>query len=673
MKFTFPPESRPLDGYTIKRAIHRGGFGEVYYALSDGGKEVALKLLQHETEIELRGIQQCLNLKHPNLLSIFDIRSDGDGDQWIVMEYVAGKGLADVVEEHPEGMPLEEVRRWLSGMANGLAFLHDRGIVHRDLKPANVHLDQGVVKIGDVGLSKFISQSRRNEQTQSVGTVYYMAPEVAHGRYGKEVDVYSLGIVLYEMLTGRVPFDGETTGEILMKHLTERPDLEPLPPRLRPVVARALAKDPAQRTPTVEELEREFQLAVRGVELPRDIPDESFVGKRSAVSDQRSAVEREDAPHEPRGSSPRLRTVSPGRGFFGRREVRIWIVLVVVLLLWSATAPSIAGTHAAQSLLRMAFLVAIGYGAWRGVQRLGSASSVPSQESWVGHPHQAAPEPRPSLLVGTAHPTRLPAVPPLHRSASRLTPETPRAISWRQRLAELSGSMTLAVPYAALVTAAIALIAPPVFSTSLEESFRAAAAAAEHWAGRTKWMGDQSFGLSAIDPGTVGLFALVTLLGSWGLLFAAKLREGKPVDGVARRLGQFAVGLLVGAAAFGIGHALLAAPGGSLDGVFDSVGVHPLAGTAPAVAGKTPTLAGYMIFFGGLFGLRGWWRQADAFRRRRFRIGSLLLTVLVGFFLPVVFAFPQTWGTLWAAAISGVVQLSAPWVPEADRGRSAMI
>ena len=80
-------------------------------------------------------------------------------------------------------------------MVEGLSFLHDRGIVHRDLKPGNVFLENGVVKIGDVGLSKFISESHRSAQTQSVGTVYYMAPEVAHGRYGREVDVYSLGIV----------------------------------------------------------------------------------------------------------------------------------------------------------------------------------------------------------------------------------------------------------------------------------------------------------------------------------------------------------------------------------------------------------------------------------------------------------------------------------------------
>ena len=124
------------------------------------------------------------------------------------MEYVRGKNLDKVIDDSNGPMPMEDVEKWLTGMVEGIAFLHDRGIVHRDLKPANVFEEGGVVKIGDVGLAKFITQSQRSAQTESVGTVYYMAPEVGHGRYGHEVDIYSLGIVLYEMLTGRVPFDG---------------------------------------------------------------------------------------------------------------------------------------------------------------------------------------------------------------------------------------------------------------------------------------------------------------------------------------------------------------------------------------------------------------------------------------------------------------------------------
>ncbi|MBC8115194.1 MAG: serine/threonine protein kinase, partial [Candidatus Saccharimonas sp.] len=262
MKFTHPPGATPVDGFTIRRGIHRGGFGEVYYAVSDAGKEVALKLLQHEPDVELRGVTQCLNLKHPNLVNLFDVKTDSHGESWVVMEYVNGTSLEDVLAAFPNGLSLDEVRDWLTGLVAGVSHLHDRGIVHRDLKPANVYRENGVVKVGDVGLSKKLGSDRRGAHTQSVGTVYYMAPEVAKGQYGPEVDVYSLGIMLYELLTGRVPFTGETTAEILMKHLTAKPDLAPLPERLRAVVARALEKDPQKRTSTVRQLEEEFAQAI---------------------------------------------------------------------------------------------------------------------------------------------------------------------------------------------------------------------------------------------------------------------------------------------------------------------------------------------------------------------------------------------------------------------------
>ena len=253
-KFTYPSGSRPLEGYTLKRGVGQGGFGEVYFATSDAGKEVALKLIRRNFDVELRGIRHCLNLKHPNLLAVFDIREDQRNDKWVVMEFVNGQRLDEAVIAHPSGMPVEEALSWIHGVAAGGAYLHDHGIVHRALKPGNIFCDEGVVKLGDYGLSKFISCSRRSGQTESVGTVHYMAPEVANGRYGKEIDIYALGIVLYEMLTGRVPFDGESVGEVLMKHLTAKPDVSVLPEPYRSVVARALEKDPEKRFRSVPEM-----------------------------------------------------------------------------------------------------------------------------------------------------------------------------------------------------------------------------------------------------------------------------------------------------------------------------------------------------------------------------------------------------------------------------------
>jgi hypothetical protein len=256
MKFCYRTGQRPLDGFTIKRGIGKGGFGEVYFAVSDGGKEVALKLVRSEGLMELRGVAHCLNLKHPNLVALYDLKTDGQGGHWVVMEYVAGEPLSLVLSRHPTGVPRELVREWFIGIARAIAYLHDHGIVHRDLKPGNIFLENGMVKIGDYGLSKSISTSQRTGQTQSVGTVHYMAPEISTGNYNKQIDIYAAGIILYEMLTGRVPFEGESCGEILMKHLTQAPDLSKLPAEYVPILAKALAKNPAQRYGSMVEMAR---------------------------------------------------------------------------------------------------------------------------------------------------------------------------------------------------------------------------------------------------------------------------------------------------------------------------------------------------------------------------------------------------------------------------------
>jgi eukaryotic-like serine/threonine-protein kinase len=260
MKFTYSTGQRPLDGYTIKRGVGKGGFGEVYFALSDGGKEVALKLLRgDQADVELRGIRQCLNLKHQNLVGLYDVKSDLHGEPWVVMEYVAGETLNAILNRHPKGLPVELIQSWFPALGRAVGYLHDHGIVHRDLKPANIFLEQGLLKVGDYGLSKSMSSSHRSAQTSSVGTVHYMAPEIASGNYDKSVDIYALGVLLFEMLTGTPPFDGESAQEVMMKHLMSLPDLNKVPSAFKPVLAKALAKDPQHRHQTAPELVQEVE------------------------------------------------------------------------------------------------------------------------------------------------------------------------------------------------------------------------------------------------------------------------------------------------------------------------------------------------------------------------------------------------------------------------------
>jgi hypothetical protein len=291
MKFTYRSGQRPLDGYTLKRGVGRGGFGEVYFAVSDGGKEVALKLLGSgagDAAVELRGAAQCLNLKHPNLVSLYDLKTDPEGRFWVVMEYVAGEPLSAVLARHPQGLAPDLAREWFLGLARAVAHLHDQGVVHRDLKPGNVFIENGQVKVGDYGLSKALSCSQR--QTQSVGTVYYMAPEISTGNYGKPIDVYAAGIILYEMLTGKVPFPGDSAAEVLMKHLTSSPDLSRVPPEYVPVLARALSKDPAQRFPSMVELARAVEAAGRPKEAPTPGPSQAEPRPRPSGADPLTAL-----------------------------------------------------------------------------------------------------------------------------------------------------------------------------------------------------------------------------------------------------------------------------------------------------------------------------------------------------------------------------------------------
>lgn len=647
MRFTFAPESKPLDGYTIKRAIHRGGFGEVYYALSDAGKEVALKLLHNNLEVELRGVSQCLNLKHPNLVTIFDMKQDSEKEHWIVMEFVGGKGLYEVMQEHPKGMPLKDVLFWLSGITAGLSFLHDRGIVHRDLKPANIFADADIVKIGDVGLSKYISESRRSAQTQSVGTVYYMAPEVARGRYGREVDVYSTGVILYEMITGRVPFEGETTAEILMKHLTAEPDLSVLPERLRPVLAAALDKDPDRRISEIEELERRFRNAVQesgfSVEKPAPVfASQPPVQKRSTPAMATTLIGHEKAAAvSPASAAATVGTAEPRGPFqsaalFWKRNVPApvkWVTYALLIM-------TILRSSIRLGTMELIILFVV-YLAWR---RTSAKAEARAKANENAVPNNAGPPPVPASFapgnipravqpVAMAAPQVAPSPQAMAYAVRSYSPATMRQIPAAQRMVDITTSLSISLAAVILVTAAVHL-ATPLLPNVIDVAF----------------------------------FGVVTLLAAIGLIIPAKLWEGKSGDAFIRRMFQGAIGMGVGAVAFALQRFLMFGDVRLLhsegDGIFNG---GKLGRISVLDAQGLPTMAGYMLFFALLFVARRWWWQADSFRSARFRISSTLVSLFLGFILTALLPFPNNLGATWALAISAVVQLSAGWTPQEER------
>ncbi len=266
MRFTYRWGQRPLEGYTIKRGLGQGGFGEVYFAVSDGGKEVALKLLlRGRTDTELRGISNCLNFKHPNLVHLYDLQTDERGDHWLVMEYVHGEPLNAVLNRNPKGLPAEQARDWFLQVARAVAYLHDHAVIHRDIKPGNIFVEHGVLKLGDYGLSKTVSSATMT-QSANVGTVYYMAPEVGKGACTKQVDVYACGVMFYEMLTGEVPFRGESWAEVALRHQTDLPELSRVPREYLAIIEKALNKRPENRYADMDEMIRAVEAVSRGGE-----------------------------------------------------------------------------------------------------------------------------------------------------------------------------------------------------------------------------------------------------------------------------------------------------------------------------------------------------------------------------------------------------------------------
>jgi len=261
--------------YEIIKTIGEGGMANVYLAndtILD--RKVAVKVLRGDLSNDEKFIRRfkrealsVSNLSHPNIVEVYDVGEE-DGNYYIVMEYIEGKTLKQLLQKRG-ALTLTEVIDIMSQLTDGLSHAHEAYIIHRDIKPQNIMIeDNGLVKITDFGIAMALNSTQLTQTNSVMGSVHYLPPEQANGK-GSTVksDIYSLGILMYELLTGSVPFKGDNAVEIALKHMKEKlPSIRKqnptIPQSIENIVLKATAKNPKNRYDTVREMYNDLETAL---------------------------------------------------------------------------------------------------------------------------------------------------------------------------------------------------------------------------------------------------------------------------------------------------------------------------------------------------------------------------------------------------------------------------
>jgi serine/threonine-protein kinase len=359
---------RTLGKYQLQERLGRGGMAEVYKAYQRGlDRFVAVKILHpHLSDTPdfvgrfKREAQAIAQLHHPHIVQVFDFDAQ-DELYYMIMEYVAGASLKTRLDElfaRGERLPLADVMRLFQALLDAVGYAHAHGMVHRDLKPANVLLEKAadgsaIVRpvLTDFGIAKIVGAAKFTETGVSVGTPHYMSPEQGQGESGDvRSDLYALGVVLFECLAGQVPFDGETSVAVLLKHISapipslleRRPEL---PPALEAIVRTALAKEPADRYQSAADM----WAALAQLKFDAEVTTQIAVGRPALSGPPARAAA---APRPPRPRLPRwlvlalVFVVSIGLGLAGvYGAVRLFNPPPMASARATASAESAAGNY----------------------------------------------------------------------------------------------------------------------------------------------------------------------------------------------------------------------------------------------------------------------------------------------------------------------------------------
>ena len=263
------------DRYEIIKMIGEGGMANVYLANDNIlERKVAIKVLRGDLSNDEKFIRRfkrealsVSNLSHPNIVEVYDVGEE-DGNYYIVMEYIEGKTLKQLLQKRG-ALTLPEVIDIMSQLTDGLSHAHEAYIIHRDIKPQNIMIeDNGLVKITDFGIAMALNSTQLTQTNSVMGSVHYLPPEQANGK-GSTIksDIYSLGILMYELLAGSVPFKGDTAVEIALKHMKEKmPSIRKqnptIPQSVENIVLKATAKNPKNRYDSVREMYNDLQTAM---------------------------------------------------------------------------------------------------------------------------------------------------------------------------------------------------------------------------------------------------------------------------------------------------------------------------------------------------------------------------------------------------------------------------